>query len=86
MLPRRCIHARCSGGCLRMDKLTAFEIHWETGDGDVELVGPAVRPMRFDTVGEAYRHWKRCFAPLSDAPLVVHAKAAGHTGCAMVRV
>ena len=42
--------------------------------------------MRFDSVGAAYQHWKRRFAPLSEAPLVVHAKAAGHTGRAVVRV
>ena len=63
-----------------------FEIRWENGDGDVELVGPRIRPLRFDTVGAAYHHWKRCFAPLSDAPLVVHAKSADGMGPALVRV
>ena len=63
-----------------------FEIRWENGDGDVELVGPKIQPLRFDTVGAAYRHWKRCFAPVSDAPLVVHARSADGTGRALVRV
>lgn len=80
------IHHPLLGGCLHVHAQVPFEIRWEAGDGDVELVGPRIKPMRFDSVGAAYQHWKRCFAPLSDAPLVVHAKAAGHTGRAMVRV
>ena len=69
-----------------MDDQTHFEITWESTQGDVELVGPKVRPLRFETVGQAYHHWKRCYAHLSDAPLVVHAKRADGMGPAMVRV
>ena len=54
----------------------AFEIRYRAGTGDgsdpVELVGPHIRPVRFESVGAAYHYWKRCFAPLCDAPLIVH--------------
>ena len=69
-----------------MDDQTHFEITWESTEGDVELVGPQVRPLHFETVGQAYQHWKRCFAHLSDAPLVVHAKQTDGMERVMVRV
>ncbi len=58
-----------------MDSATAFEIRYREHDdgGDpVELVGPLIGPHRFRTVAEAYRYWKRSFAPLCDAPLKVY--------------
>ena len=56
-----------------MNTPTGFEIRWEAGDGDVELVGPGVKSMRFPTIRAAYEHYKRCFAPLSSVPLTVRA-------------
>ena len=70
---RRCIHARRAGGCLSVNTLTGFEIRWEAGDGDVELVGPGVEPMRFHTIREAYEHFRRCFAPLAKGSLTIRA-------------
>lgn len=78
-----CIYRHRAGGYLPMREPSAFEITWDDSDGDVELTGPLIKPMRFSTVREAYLHWKQCFAPLSDAPLVVHAKGADR---AMMRV
>lgn len=69
----RYIHVSRLGGCILVSTLTGFEIRWEAGDSEVELVGPGVKSMRFPTIREAYEHWKRCFAPLSSAPLTVRA-------------
>ena len=63
-----------------MPERAHFEITWDNGDGEVELVGPLIQPRRFETVREAYQYWKRRHAHRSDAPLVVHAKSADGSG------
>ena len=51
-----CIQHSLLGGYLAVHDQVPFEIRWEDGDGDVELVGPNIRPMHFETVGAAYQH------------------------------